>query len=343
MKKILVIIDGMQDEPIPEFNGKTPMEVARMPVLNKMKRLGKFYHCKIIPDDLEPTTDNALLSILGYTPNHRYSSRSWFEALGAGIEVNENDLCLRCNLISHSKGILTSHCGGKLSNDLCKKELEIIKQNFENEKYHFYSLGGFRNLLVIKNCNATINANPPHDLLGCEINNLRIDSDDSELSKELNNMTHASFILLNNYQANGIAFWSPGKPPVISHKISGSMIAATPLVKGIGRAIGMNVIEVEGTTGDEKTNLKAKVDVTFKAINQDEFVILHIEAPDELSHRRDPVGKMKFLEKIDREVFLSLLKNFHNIEIRIQADHATSSLTGKHLQQDVEIVEYQNI
>lgn len=343
MKKILVIIDGMQDEPIPAFNGKTPLEEAYMPFLDKMRIEGRISRHTTVPDGQEPATDVALLNILGYKLQREFSSRSWFEALGAGIEVNENDLCLRCNLISHSDNTILSHCGMGITDEISKLELEILKNNFENDRFHLYHLGGFRNILVIKNCKAMVKCNAPHNLLGSGTNNLQILSDDKEIEGKINNIIRQSLVLLKDFPSNGISLWAPGKDPHLSRKIKGTVIAGTPLVKGIGRATGMNVVKIEGATGDENTDLKKKIAAAFEAIGHEDFVLLHVEAPDEFSHRRDPIGKKHFLEKIDREVFSSLVKDFSGITIRVQADHATSSLTGKHLMQEIEVIEYRNL
>lgn len=330
----------MEDEPILALNGKTPTQAVRMPALDMMKKKGKVFHQLTVPKGLEPSTDVALLNILGYEVGSGFSSRSWFEAMGAGLSVGDDDLCMRCNLIRQVDGVITSHCGGDITRDQCEGAMSIIKYSFDDDKIQFYSTRSFRNILVIKECSTDIKAVPPHDLLGSPISLLRIESDDKVLSQKLNRIICDSFHVLKGFPANGIALWGPGTNPRLGAKINGTMISGVPLVKGIGKAAGMKVVEVEGATGDEKTDLNSKLTATIKALNDSDFVILHIEALDEASHQRDWNKKMNIMERIDNEILMPILQHTHNIKIRVQSDHATSSLTGRHLSIPVEVVEY---
>lgn len=340
MKELLIIIDGMDDEAIPQLNGATPVAAACMPALNFMRRNGRSFHEISVPDGIEPATDTALLSILGYDLTGNLSSRSHFEALGEGIELEDTDLCLRCNLISHNDGVITSHCAEGITPEECHHAIAILKERFDDESLRFYSSGNFRNLLILKDCTARIAVTGPHNLIGATLSSLHIESDDTILKETLNRVVRESAVLLQNYKANGIALWSPGVAPKINHKIKGALIAGVPLVKGIAKAVGLTFFKAVGTTGDENTNLSAKLDAVFSALSQEDFVILHIEAPDELSHKRDWQGKLKFLEKIDSEVLQPLLEKANDVKIRVRADHATSSLSGRHLAIPVEVTEF---
>lgn len=340
MKKLLIIIDGMDDEPIPALGNKTPRLFAYMPALNYMREKGNVSFQSTIPPGNEPATDVAVLNILGYDVPSGFSSRSWLEALGVGIEVEEDALCMRCNLITHSSGIQTSHCGDGVTAEQCSEIIELLNDHFGGARLKFHGNGTFRNILTVQGAKAHVNAVPPHTLMGESVSKLLVSSDDSDLAAILNRCIVESRALLSSYPANGIALWAPGHSAKFSHKISGALITGVNVMRGIGKAMGLSVVDVAGATGDEHTDYTAKLRAALEAFNEHDFVLLHIEAPDEVSHKRDSLLKVKALEEIDRKIISPFLQTDINLEMTIQSDHATSSLSGKHLDCPVEVIKY---
>ncbi len=341
MKKLLVIIDGMDDEPNPILGGLTPSRYANMPALNHMRKNGCVSMKNTIPAGNQPGTEVAVLNILGYDVPEGFSSRSWLEALGSGINISESDFCLRCNLISHSDGLITSHCGAGVNRRQCDEITGILNNHFGSDNIRFYGNGDFRNLMIVHDAHSEVEVEAPHTLIGKPISRLLVTSDNKTLENALNRCIVESRELLKSYPANGISLWAPGRSVCISGpRINGTLISGVNVMKGIGRAIGMAVPNVEGATGDEHTNYRAKLDAAISILSQNDFVLLHIEAPDEVSHSRDVMKKVRILEDIDRELLSPLLNVNIDLEITVQSDHATSSLTGLHLDTPVEVVVY---
>lgn len=341
MKRLLIVIDGMDDEPAVEMGNLSPASYASMPSLSYMRAHGEVSVRRTIPEGCPASTEVALMTILGFGIKPHSNARSWFEALGGGVPVKDTDLCLRCNLITHENGIIVSHCGHYPDSGESQRAAELLNQCFGGNDFQFHSFGDFRNLLVIHNCTSSVEAREPHALIGQPVGNLSVKSDDWILEKRLNSCISGARSVLSNRKANGIALWAPGTPVSFPHKVKGSVVAGVNVVKGIGRAAGMTVIDVPGATGDEFTDFSAKLSAALGALEKDEFVMLHIEAADEASHERAPFKKAEILEKIDRLVLSPLLAGgAEGVRITVQADHATSSVSGKHLNCPVEVIDY---
>lgn len=331
----------MDDEPIPELGNIAPATYASMPSLSFMRTHGEVSFQQTVPNGYKASTEIALMTILGYVVGPDFHSRSWFEALGGGLAVNDKDLCLRCNLITHCNNIVESHCGHYPDNDESSGIVAQLNEQFGDEDFYFYGFGNFRNLLIIRNCGANIMAQEPHTLSGYPVDCLQVKADDYYLEKRLNRCITESRTLLREHIANGIAIWSPGRAISVPSKIKGSVVAGVNVVKGIGRAVGMYIIDVPGATGDEFTDYSAKLKAALGELKKEDFVLLHIEAPDEASHERDCQKKVKILEQIDRLVLSPLLTNrTGELRITVQSDHATSSLSGKHLSNPVTVINY---
>lgn len=340
MKRLLIIIDGMDDEPIPAFGNLTPSYYAYMPALRHIREHGIVSRQNTIPPGCIPGTEVAVLRILGHDLQAGCSSRSWFEALGAGITVNDKDLCLRCNLIRHENGYISSHSGAEISSHQCAEIIDVLNTNFGRKGIEFHGTGDFRCLLILRECGANIAANPTHTLVGRELSSLLVSSDDSFLAESLNEIIVNSRNVLANYPSNGISLWAPGRPMQFSKRTTGAVIAGVNIMKGIGHAVGMTVIKVDGATGDDQTDYSAKLHAAMKALKKFDFVLLHIEAPDEASHQKDSLKKVRILEEIDRRLLVPLLSKNTNLDVTIQSDHVTSSLSGQHLDWPVEVVQY---
>lgn len=330
----------MDDEPIPDLRYQTPVDHASMHALSYMRSHGTVKYRHTVPEGLVPATDIALLTILGIPIKPDFSSRSWLEAIGGGLTIGKNDLILRCNLISHSNGKIVSHCGYNPSPQECRKIVNILNDQFGNDIFSFHGFGNFRCLLVVRDCMSSIVATPPHTILGETVGLLRIVSDNLWLESRLNQFIEAAQKILEGHIANGIALWAPGRAAIMPRQIKGSVVAGVNIVKGIGKALGMTVVDIPDATGDEFTNYAAKLNAALKALENDNFVLLHIEAPDEASHQLDWRKKISILEKIDRLILMPLLALDEPMHITVQSDHATSSLTGHHLSTPVTVVDY---
>lgn len=340
MKRLLIIIDGMDDEPIPAFGDQTPSYHAHMPALRYMRQHGVVSRLTTIPPGSVAGTEVAVLRILGYDLQAGCSSRAWFEALGAGVPVSEADLCLRCNLISHRNGVVTSHSGAGISAEECAQIIDLLNTNFGTGKMEFHGTGDFRTLLILRDCNANVAATPTHTLIGRTLSELFVSSDDTALAGTLNDIIIQSAKVLAGHKANGISLWAPGRPMQFSRQTEGAVIAGVNIMKGIGRAVGMTVYEVEGATGDEDTDYRAKYNAAMSALGKHDFVLLHVEAPDEASHQRDSLKKVRILEDIDRLILTPLLREEINVDVTVQADHVTSSISGRHLDWPVEETQF---
>lgn len=340
----MIIIDGMDDEPNSSLGGKTPKEVAYMPALKNMKNFGISEMITSVPAGLKPSTDVALLNILGCSIKNCNVGRSWFEAIGAGIDVGDEDLCLRCNIIKMKDNIVLGHSTDILSDDEISKIIEFLNKSYGTDRLKFYPGKGYRTHLIIKNCDCIFKSIPPHELVGESASLLNVDCADKELQTLLNTIIINAPIVLREKGFNniGIALWSADKKPVFNFKhIDGAVVAGVNLVKGIGRAFGMSSIEVDGATGERNTNLSGKFKAAVNALEAHDFVLLHVEAPDEVSHNKNPHEKIKVLEEIDKYILSPLLDLKKDMEIVVQSDHATSSITGQHLDIPVERITYQ--
>lgn len=314
-----------------------------MPGLDYMCRKGTSRMMMTIPIGNSPSTDVAVPNILGYHVPPKFSGRTWLEAIGGDIEIKAEDICLRCNLIRTENNHVMSHSADNISDNDAKVIIDKLNEVFGTKRISFHSGKGYRNLLRISNCNSEITVTPVHELLGKEVTSLLVKSSDIQLQQSLNHIITKSADILSgmSYRANGIALWAPGRQPIHPfHHISGAMVAGVNLVKGIGKAFGMEVMEVKGATGDCNTNFTGKLHSAIEALSTHDFVILHIEAPDEAAHNKNPKQKIEVLETIDRLILSPLLEQHLDIEIRVQADHATSSITGRHLNLPVKVITY---
>lgn len=331
----------MDDELIPDLGNMSPAGYASMPSLSFMRSHGEVSFQQTIPNGYGASTEIALMTILGFTVGSDFNSRSWLEALGGGLEVTDSNLCLRCNLITHRNNLIKSHCGHYPNSEESQIIIEKLNEYFGEEDFTFHSFGNFRNILVINNSEAEIIAHAPHTLLDQTVDQLLIKSNNLALEQKINRCIIESRAILSGHTANGIAIWAPGRAVSFPNKIKGSVVAGANVVKGIGRAIGMSVVDVPGATGDEFTDYAAKLKAALRALKKDDFVLLHIEAPDEASHERDPFKKVRILETIDKSVLKPLLTSrTGGLQITVQADHATSTLSGKHLSNPVRVINY---
>lgn len=346
MKYIVVLGDGMADEPIRQLENKTPLEYAKTPMMDMLSKKSEIGLVHTIPEGMNPGSDTANLSVLGYDPKIYYSGRSPLEALSIGVPMIDTDIALRCNIVTISedevpfeKKTIIDHSSSEISTEDCAILLEAIKREFENETYQFYLGTSYRHCLIW-NKGKVIPLTPPHDVLA-QVIGPYLPQDEA-----LYSMMQKSYDILVNHPlnqkrkeqglhpANCCWFWGAGTKPLLDsfeEKTGkrGLMVSAVDLLKGIAVGAGMGVSLVEGANGGLHTNYEGKTQAAVKAITEDgyDFVYIHIEAPDEMGHQGNVGDKVKAIEYLDTRVIKPLIESLtsKNVEYRllILPDHPT--------------------
>jgi len=344
MKHIILIGDGMADYPVPELGGKTPLEVADIPNMNLIVQKGKLGMVRTIPMGLHPGSDIANLSILGYDPRQYYTGRAPLEAASLGLKLGPEDVAYRCNLVTLSvkngKKYMDDYSAGHISTEEAEEIIHEIDQKLGIKDIKFYPGVSYRHLMVWKNGQKELSTTPPHDISGKAIDSylpkgkgekqiLQL-MNDSQTILENSNLNK---IRIKNYKkpANSIWLWGQGKSPKMPtllerYRITGSVISAVDLIKGIGVYAGLEVIDVPGATGYLDTNYQGKANYALRALEKRDFVYLHVEAPDEASHSGDLKNKLIAIERFDKEVVgtvLDKINRFRDYRIMVLPDHST--------------------
>ena len=348
MKHIIILGDGMSDQPEIEHGGVTPLMAAQIPNIDRLAKLGRSGLLKTIPEKLHPGSEVANLAVLGYDVEAVFEGRGVIEAASIGVALEEGDLALRCNLICISDEKIKNHSAGHISTTEAIELIDALNEKLGGEKLRFYPGVSYRHLLVIKGGNKSLKCVPPHDVTGTPvIDVLPCSSNESgeETAKLLLNLIHKSRELFENHPvnvkrkkegkdpANSIWPWSPGyKPSMKTLKEmfgiqSGAVISAVDLIQGIGVYAGLDVIKVEGATGLYDTNYEGKALAAVEALKTRDFVYLHIEASDEAGHEGNYDLKLKTIEYLDNRVVKYLVdeiaKMNEPVAIAILPDHPT--------------------
>ncbi|NLA75951.1 MAG: cofactor-independent phosphoglycerate mutase [Deltaproteobacteria bacterium] len=347
-KYLILVGDGMADYPIDELGGKTPLEAAHTPNMDTIAscRLGCV---KTIPDGMEPGSDVANLSLMGYDPHLYHTGRSPLEAASMGISLNEDDVAFRMNLVtldksSDDKIIMISHSSGDITTDESTEIVNDLRDFLETKEISIYPGVAYRHLLVWNNGPEKASTIPPHDVLDQNMAGY-LKSNDPVVK-----LIRSSWAALenhpvntlrkNNYlkEANSIWLWGQGKAPVLPtfknlYGLTGGVISAVDLIKGIGKYAGFTPIQVEGATGYLNTNYRGKALGALNGLDNMDFVFVHVEAPDEAGHNGDYKEKIEAIELFDREVVgaaLEGLKRFDDYRIMVVSDHYTPVIKKTH-------------
>lgn len=347
MKYVVLVGDGMADRPLKELDDKTPLEAARTVNMDYIVQHGQLGRAITIPSGMEPASDVANLSILGYDPKKYYSGRGPLEAANMGVELGEFDVAFRCNLITASGDVMADYSAGHISSKEAEILIKGVNKELGNDHIKFYPGVSYRHLMVLKPDVAynteefkKTDCVPPHNILGQKISkNLPKGKGSDFLIKLMNDSRHSLEkneinkvrIDLKENPANMIWLWGQGsKPTMPSFKerfgLTGSIISAVDLVKGIGKIIGLEPIDVPGATGYYDTNYKGKAEYAIKALKDKDFVFVHVEAPDEAGHNGDLREKILAIENFDNFIVGAILKHFKdlkNFKIMVLPDHAT--------------------
>lgn len=344
MKYIVLVGDGMADYPLEELHGKTPLEVAKTPHMDYIAQDGEVGWVKTIPDKMAPASDVANLSILGYEPTKFYSGRGPLEAANMGIELKEDEVAFRCNLVTCGEDKMLDYSSGHISNKEAHILIQDLDKHLGTDTVKFYPGVSYRHLMVTKDLVPSllkVKCRPPHDITG--LNNISKNLPHGRNAKFLIDLMQRAAKFLENHEinkvrmdlgenpANAIWLWGQGKRPNMpnfeeKYGVSGSVISAVDLIKGIGKTIGLEPINVPGATGYYDTDYLAKAKYGIESLKYKDFVFIHVEAPDEAGHNGDLRAKITAIERFDAQVVGQVLGHFQNrtdFRILVLSDHYT--------------------
>ena len=320
MKYVVILGDGMADEPIEALDGRTPLEAAKTPTMDQLAKDAEIGLLKTIPDGMKPGSDTANLAVLGYDPKEYYTGRSPLEALSIGVPMEDTDVALRCNLVTlteeepYEEKRILDHSSSEISTEDADVLLDAVKKELQSENYQFYTGTSYRHCMIWKN-GTVVELTPPHDHL-TEVIHPYLPQD-----AMLREMQKRSYEILANHPinqerramglnpANSLWFWGAGTTPMLSafsekYGKNGAMISAVDLLKGIAVGAKMQVIEVPGANGGLHTNYEGKAEAALKALLQDgmDFAYVHLEAPDEMGHQGSLERKLQAIENLDHRI-----------------------------------------
>jgi 2,3-bisphosphoglycerate-independent phosphoglycerate mutase len=345
-KYMILIGDGMADYPMEELKGKTPLQAARTPHMDKLAQQGSLGLVCTMPPGFSPGSDVANLSIFGYDPQLYFTPRAPLEAAAMGVKLNPDDVAFRCNLITLSsrgkEALMEDFSAGHISTEEAREVIADLGKSLGNSTFHFYPGVSYRHLLVWRNGgkSAALKTTPPHDITGREISPY-IPAGEGE--GEILRLMKAAEEILRDHPVNrarrqagqkpasAIWLWGQGRAPNLlpltkRFGLTGSVISAVDLIKGIGFYAGLEIIDVPGATGYLDTNYAGKAEYALREISRKNFVYVHVEAPDEASHNGNLKEKIQAIEDFDRQIVAPIvrgLRDFDDFRILVLPDHPT--------------------
>jgi 2,3-bisphosphoglycerate-independent phosphoglycerate mutase len=365
MKTIIILGDGMADEPIPALGGKTPLQYANTPYMDKLAALGVTGRMKTVADGFHPGSEVANMAVLGYDLPTVYEGRGVLEAASIGYDLKPGEMAMRCNLVCIEGDILKNHSAGHISTEESDELIRFLNEKLATDRVHFYTGVSYRHLLVVKAGDKRLRCVPPHDipLHPFRPNMIQPEVPEAaETAELLNNLIFESQKILMEHPvnkkrvaegkdpANSIWPWSPGYRPAMRTMRemygikSASVISAVDLIRGIGVYAGLKVINVKGATGLFDTNYEGKAEAALEALKTDDFVYLHVEASDEAGHDGDIALKIKTIENLDKRaigIVYEALKNWDEpVAIAVLPDHPTPCLVRTHTNTPVPFLIY---
>lgn len=349
MKYLVVLCDGMADYPVEQLGGKTPLEYADTPNMDKLAKTATVGLIKTVADGLKPGSDVANLSVLGYDPNECYTGRSPLEAGSIGIDMKETDVSFRANLVTlsdepeYADKTILDYCADDISTADAEVLVKYLAEKLDNEEFKLYSGVSYRHCLIWNNGTLDVGTlTPPHDITGKPIKEY---VPTHKNAQKLYELMKKSYELLKDHPlnlerikkglrpANSIWLWGEGvRANLVNFKekfgVKASMISAVDLLKGIGKFSGMNVVEVEGATGYIDTNFEGKAQAAINEFkNGQDFVYIHVEAPDECGHRHEIENKPKAISIIDKVILGPVTEYLagtgEDFKVLVTPDHAT--------------------
>ena len=357
MKYIVILGDGMADYPVPELDGKTPLELAHKPNIDRLAERGELGLVKTVPDHLNPPgSDIANMSVLGYNPDEYYTGRSPLEAVSMGLSLSDNDLAIRCNIVNlseeepYEEKTMVDYSSDEISTDEARELVSFLNRELGSEQLSFNPGISYRHCIILKGkADAKLGCTPPHDISDRKITEYL---PKGYMHEEFISLMKRSYELLNHHPinearrakglrpANSIWPWGEGKKPRLSdfqkkYGLKGAIVSAVDLVRGLGLCAGMENIIVPNVTGTYKTNFTGKADAALNfLLNEGDFVYIHMEAPDECGHRHEVDNKILSIELIDRLVVGPIADCLKKADIPfkmlIMPDHPTPLVLRTH-------------
>ena len=362
MKYIVILGDGMADEPIDALGGKTPLACAETPVMDELASKGEMGMVQNVPAGMAPGSDVANLSVMGYNPAVCYSGRSPLEALSVGVAMEPTDIVLRCNIVTlteeepYAEKTILDHSSGEISTADADILMDAIRENFNSDEFQYYTGTSYRHITIWKN-GVMPQLEPPHDHL------TQVIGPYLPQEPKLRSMMEKSFAILNTHplnleraakgknKANSLWFWGAGTKPSLQNfaektGLKGAMVSAVDLLKGIAVGAGMKVCQVPGATGSIDTNFEGKAQAAIDALTKDgcDFVYVHVEAPDELGHQGLLKEKIRSIEYLDRRLIAPVKKAMEDagedFRMLVLPDHPTPIRLRTHTGDPVPYVLY---
>ena len=366
MKYIIILGDGMADWPVESLGGKTLLQYAHTPYMDMLAAKGRTGMLSTVPDGFHPGSEVANSSILGYDQSEVYEGRGPLEAASIGVDLADDDMAIRCNLICISGDNIKNHSAGHLTTEEADVLIKYLEEQLGTDTVHFYTGVQYRHLLVIKGGNKHLRCVPPHDVPGKPWRPLLVKPEVAEAQTTadiLNDLILKSQTLLAEHPlnkqriaegkdpANSIWPWAGGYRPKMTpltetypHIKRGAVITAVDLIKGIGRYAGLRSIEVEGATGLFDTNYEGKAQAAIEALKTDDFVYLHVEASDEAGHEGNLALKLRTIEDLDRRIvgpICEAVKDWNEpVAIAVLPDHPTPVAHLTHTNEPVPFLIY---
>ena len=363
MKYVVILCDGMADLPIESLGGKTPMSAANKPNMDRLAKTATVGMVKTVADGMSPGSDVANLSVMGFDPAEYYTGRSPLEAASIGIDLTDSDVAIRCNLVTlsdeenYDEKTMVDYCGGDISTEEADLLIKAVNAELGGGEFDFYTGVQYRHCTVWHGgkCEGYTLC-PPHDISGRVIGQ---HLDGHKFNPELMELMKKSYEILKNHPlnlariekgerpANSIWLWGQGTRAALprfeeKYGIKGAVISAVDLLKGIAKSAKMESIDVDGATGYIDTNFEGKTAAAIKALENNDYVYVHLEAPDECGHRRETENKVKAIEMIDKKVLAPILEALDGTDYRIMIlpDHPTPISTATHSSEPVPFMIY---
>ncbi len=346
-KYVIIVPDGAADEPLEELEGKTVLQIAQTPNMDKICTQGRLGQVKTIPKGMEPGSDIAQMNLLGYDPLTFYTGRAPIEAVARNIQLSPNDWVFRCNLVTICDGKIEDHSAGHISTEEGSKLIKDLNEQLSGESFRFYPGVSYRHLLVFKDADFDVKTYPPHDHIGTAVEKILPRGKGADVLIDLIARSQQLFINhdinrvkkdLGENQVSSIWLWGQGKKARMeSFKkrfgLNGAAITAVDLVRGLSMLIGFDLLNVPGATGFVDTNYQGKALAAIEALDKYDLVFIHIEAPDEASHNGSIDMKKKAIEQIDKHIVgpvLEALQGYEKWRILVLPDHPTPISSRAH-------------
>ncbi|MFA4965350.1 MAG: cofactor-independent phosphoglycerate mutase [Thermoleophilia bacterium] len=338
-KRVLLVPDGMADEPQAALGGRTPLEAAATPAMDALARAGAVGLVRTVPEGMPPGSDVANLAVLGYDPAAVFSGRSPLEAASIGVELGPGDVSYRCNFVSVVDGVLRDNTAGHIGSEDGRRCVAALQAALGGGPFEFHAGVSYRNLLVWRG-GAAVPCTPPHDILDQPVAGylpgVAAGVAGSPEAAALSGLQRrADEVLAAVRPATQAWFWGEGTVPRLPlfrdlYGLSAAVVGAVDLVRGIGRLAGLDIVDVPGATGDLHTDYGAKARAAVAALADHDLVWVHVEAPDEAAHMGDLQEKVRAIERVDAEVLAPLVAALPRPDVLVLPDHSTPLATRTH-------------